>query len=185
MKGNGVYIWGENHPCYEDANRLGKYLIGAQMSGNVPGGNIVKERPIGSDASGFVQHLITTGLETLFEGVTVATIHQDYNFHKQKMKPLVYGSDQITANGRKQQNLVTAIYEQDGRRLVIDTGFTRLYCNWDSAGTGRYVSNAAAWLANFERYQAYDNLPSSFRTMNAGEVRGSGKIMYCLRASGR
>ena len=25
MKGNGVYIWGENHPCYEDANRLGKY----------------------------------------------------------------------------------------------------------------------------------------------------------------
>lgn len=70
-KGNGVYIWGENHPCYEDANRLGRYLIGATMSGNVPGGKVVKERPLGSNASGFVQHLITTGLETLFEGVTV------------------------------------------------------------------------------------------------------------------
>ncbi|CAD7924552.1 unnamed protein product [Amoebophrya sp. A25] len=162
-KGNGVYIWGENKPCYEDANRLGKYLIGATMSGNVPGGKVVRERPLvatrgatASEGPGFVQHLITTGLETLFEGVTVATIHQDRNFHRQKMKPLVYGSDMISGpGGVPQPNLVTAVYEQDGRRLIIDTGFTRLYVNWDSAGTGRYVSNAAAWLANFERFQQY------------------------------
>ena len=80
--------------------QLGRYLIGATMSGNVPGGKVVRERPlvgagVDNKNSGFVQHLITTGLETLFEGVTVATIHQDYNFHKQKMKPLVYGSDMI------------------------------------------------------------------------------------------
>lgn len=85
------------------------------MSGNVPGGNVVKERPLGAagaSQSGFVQHLITTGLETLFEGVTVATIHQDRNFHRQQMKPLVYGSDMITVNGRQQPNLVAAVYEQ-------------------------------------------------------------------------
>ncbi|CAD7929199.1 unnamed protein product [Amoebophrya sp. A120] len=159
-RGNGVYIWGENKPCYEDANRLGKYLIGATMSGNVPGGKVVRERPLGSNSgSGFVQHLITTGLETLFEGVTVATIHQDRNFHRQRMMPLVYGSDMIPDDknpGGQKPNLVTAVYEQDGRRLIIDTGFTRLYVNWDSAGTGRYVSNAAAWLANFERFQQMD-----------------------------
>ena len=30
--------------------------------------------------------------------------------------------------------------------------FTRLSNKWDSAGTGRYVMNAAAWLANYERF---------------------------------
>jgi hypothetical protein len=24
--------------------------------------------------------------------------------------------------------------------------------NWDTAGTGRYVKNAAAWLVNFEKF---------------------------------
>ena len=38
------------------------------------------------------------------------------------------------------------------KRLIFDGGFTRLYCNWDTAGTGRYVKNAAAWLANVERF---------------------------------
>ncbi len=33
----------------------------------------------------------------------------------------------------------------------MDGGFTRLYCNWDTAGTVRYVANAATWLVNVER----------------------------------
>ena len=49
-------------------------------------------------------------------------------------------------------NLVTATYEQDGKRLILDGGFTRLYISWDHAGTGRYVKNAAAWLVNYERF---------------------------------
>ena len=39
-----------------------------------------------------------------------------------------------------------------GRRALVDGGFTRLYHKWDSAGTDRYVVNAAAWLANIERF---------------------------------
>jgi len=38
----------------------------------------------------------------------------------------------------------------DGKRAVIDGGFTRLFCKWDSAGTSRFVKNVAAWLYNFE-----------------------------------
>lgn len=109
----------------------------------------------------------------------VATIHQDRNFHIQQMKPLVYGSDMISVNGQQQPNLVTAVYEQDGRRLVIDTGFTRLYCNWDSAGTGRYVSNAAAWLANFERFQQYsvaDDLKMSVAREEVDELHAAFRL---------
>jgi hypothetical protein len=49
-------------------------------------------------------------------------------------------------------NVVASVYEKDGKRLIIDGGFTRLYVNWDTAGTGRYVKNAAAWLVNFEKF---------------------------------
>ena len=61
----------------------------------------------------------------------------------QSLTPLLYGSA---------DNLVTAYYDQDGRRAIFDGGFTRLYNNWDTAGTARYVKNAAAWLANAERF---------------------------------
>jgi len=59
------------------------------------------------------------------------------------LKPLIWSSD---------GKVVTAVYERDGKRAILDGGFTRLYNNWDTAGTGRYVKNAAAWLVNAERF---------------------------------
>ena len=44
------------------------------------------------------------------------------------------------------------MYEKDGKRAIFDGGFTRLYNGWETAGTPRYVKNAAAWLANYERF---------------------------------
>ena len=37
-------------------------------------------------------------------------------------------------------------------RRAFNWYFTRLYVKWDTAGTGRYVKNAAAWLVNVERF---------------------------------
>src|SRR5690554_7709818 len=67
-------------------------------------------------------HLITTGLQNIYEGITIATI----SAHKD-LTPIVYGSI---------GNLVTAAYEKDGKRLLIDGGFTRLYYKWDTAEKG-------------------------------------------------
>ena len=47
-------------------------------------------------------------------------------------------------------NLTLAAFDTDNKRGLLDTGFTRLFYKWDSAGTERYVINAAAWLCNFE-----------------------------------
>eukprot|EP00741_Cyanophora_paradoxa_P015456 tig00020892_g14919.t1 len=48
-------------------------------------------------------------------------------------------------------NVVTAVYEREGRRALLDGGFTRLYRDyWDTAGIVRYVKNAAVWLVNIE-----------------------------------
>jgi hypothetical protein len=136
--GRGVYIWGDNEPYYADANAVGQALLGVTMSGNLLGSQTVGLLHEPAKGGVLRNHLLSTGLENVFEGVTIATIAQN-----QTLTPLIYGSA---------GNLVTAFYDHEGKRAIFDGGFTRLYCNWDTAGTGRYVKNAAAWLANYERF---------------------------------
>ncbi len=136
--GHGVYIWGDNQPYYADANVLGAALMDSGMDGNLPGGQTVAFSPATGKPGLRKDHLVTTGLEHVFEGITIATIRPS-----QHLTPLIWGSA---------GNLVTVVYEHQGKRAILDGGFTRLYCNWDTAGTGRYVKNAAAWLANVERF---------------------------------
>jgi hypothetical protein len=136
--GKGVYIWGDNEPYYADANYIAKYLFDVEMLGNLPGDVVVGLNNKGNDIGLTPKHLITTGLEYVYEGITIATIQKTA-----LLKPLIYGHE---------GNLVAAYYDQDGKRAILDGGFTRLYCAWDNAGTGRYVKNAAAWLVNYERF---------------------------------
>jgi hypothetical protein len=144
------YIFGDNDPYYADANALSQHLVGAEQRGNVPGTKtiglqskgeaIIAQQNMGSNPwtgpRGFKEHLLFTGMEALYEGNTIATIQK----HEQ-LEPLMFGSA---------GNLVCAVYEREGKRLVIDTGFTRLYCNWDDAGTARYIINSCVWLVNME-----------------------------------
>jgi len=137
--GRGLYIWGDNDPYYADANYVSNGIFGSGMHGNAAGDQVLKpQNKPDSSGAGFISHLITTGLEYLYEGVTVATVQSNH-----QLQPLVYGS----AN-----NIVTSIYDQDGKRAIIDGGFTRLFYKWDTAGTGRYIKNAAGWLVNYERF---------------------------------
>lgn len=175
--GHGVYIWGDNDPYYVDANRLASALVpGLRMEGNLYGNNTVniadgKNAKVGLRAG----HLITTGLEHLYEGITIATIQfgkadgrndalydgKDGSVNGASLSelkdkssrapalpegftPLLYGSA---------GNLVTVAYEREGKRLVMDGGFTRLEVSWDDAGTARYVKNAASWLVHSERFK--------------------------------
>jgi hypothetical protein len=137
--GKGVYLWGDNDPYHADADFLAKKLMGVDMNGYYGGGQNVMFKTDANKSGMKADHLITTGLEYVFEGVTISKI----NDPNQAMTPLIWSTD---------GNVVTSIYEQQGKRLIIDGGFTRLYCNWKSAGTGRYVKNAAAWLVNYERF---------------------------------
>lgn len=137
--GKGLYIWGDNQPYYNDANFLCEKIFGTSMNGNVMGDKTVGISGEGDNKAGIVNgHLISTGIANIYEGVTIATITPT-----QDMTPLIYGSD---------GNLVAVVYEKDGKRAIIDGGFTRLFLKWDTAGTGRYVKNAGAWLVNYERF---------------------------------
>jgi hypothetical protein len=149
-------LWGENKPFFKDANIISQRLFKTTMSGDKIGRQKVtlqKEDLVPESAlerfiqkvffhshrAGIVRnHPITTGLEFLYEGSTIASIRETDN-----LTPIMYGSA---------GNLVTACYDKYGRRAIIDGGYTRLYPEfWDAAGTARFVKNAAAWLANVER----------------------------------
>jgi len=137
-KGKGVYIWGDNDPCYDDANLVARALFDTGMSGNLPGDKTISLK-MGKAKSGVLaDHLISTGLEFIYEGITIATIDQN-----PLLTPFIWGSA---------GNVVASLYDKKGKRAILDGGFTRLYYKWDTAGTGRYIVNAAAWLANYERF---------------------------------
>jgi hypothetical protein len=137
-EGRGVYLWGDNDPCNADADALAKMLVDARVTGDLPGDRTVRISS-GAGKAGMVKdHLLSTGVETVYEGITVATVKP-----AGVMTPVIWGSA---------GNLVTAAYEKNGRRLIVDGGFTRLSYKWDTAGTGRYIRNAAAWLANWEKF---------------------------------
>ena len=136
--GHGVYLWGDNDPCNADADKLAQILVGARVRGNLPGDQTVTISD-GAGKPGVVRdHLLSTGVENVYEGITVATVEPT-----SQMTPVIYGSA---------GNLVAAAYESKDKRLLVDGGFTRLSYKWNTAGTGRYIKNAAAWLANYERF---------------------------------
>jgi molecular chaperone DnaK len=136
-EGHGLYLWGDNDPYYADANMVSLRLFDSTMSGDSPGDQVVSLCEEGKRVGVIKDHLISTGIVNIYEGGTIAEVKMN-----KLLKPLIYGS-----NGK----VVAAYYDRDGKRAIIDGGFTRLYYKWDSAGTDRYIVNAAAWLVNLER----------------------------------
>ncbi|MFT3837516.1 MAG: hypothetical protein QM723_11025 [Myxococcaceae bacterium] len=137
--GRGVYLWGDNAPYSEDSNLVIKALFGVELVDHGENAQqVVNVHHKGTEPGVIEDHLLTTGLEHLYEGHTISTLPQ-----LGALKPLIYSSS---------GNVVSAYYDQQGRRAIVDGGYTRLYLKWDTAGTGRYVKNAAAWLANAERF---------------------------------
>ena len=136
--GHGLYIWGDNDPFFVDANNLIRELFNTTMEGNYVGDNVIHIQKNGRGVGIIENHLITTGIVSIYEGITIAHINV-----RGDLKPLTYSSD---------GNVVTAYCEANERRVLVDGGFTRLWCAWDAAGTSRYIVNAAAWLANLEKF---------------------------------
>ncbi len=138
--GHGLYLWGDNDPFSADANQLGQKLFGVTMHGDYNGEHVVGVKE-GREKSGIIPgHAISTGIAHFYEGITIAAVQTN-----SQVKPLVYSSD---------GKVVTAYSESFNSRLLFDGGFTRLFYKWDSAGTGRFVTNCAAWLANAENQEA-------------------------------
>ena len=136
--GGGLYIWSDNDPLFVDSNIILSDLFHSEMSGDYVGDQVLSIQTEDGSPGIIKDHLITTGVQNLYEGVTISNVKISGG-----LQPLVYSSDGL---------VVTAYYDIDGKRCLVDGGYTRLYYKWDSAGTDRFVVNCAAWLANIERH---------------------------------
>lgn len=136
----GLYLWADNAPYLKEANILARRVIDPSVSidGNDYGDKPVHECTTRLRGTGFKKHLVTTGLEVLYEGITVSGVKDP----KGLLEPLLYGTE---------GSMISATWEPaSGERVIFDGGFTRLFEKFDTHGTERYVANAAAWLYNQE-----------------------------------
>lgn len=143
----GLFIWGDNDPYTADANAILQrlpFLKGSvSLNGNYMADRILAEHPApaamrAAGQSGFKPHFITTGIESLYEGITIADVRDP----RQLCQPIITCSDQ--------KSHVTCLHNTSTHRILIDGGFTRLFPDrWArTAGTSRFVTNAACFLAN-------------------------------------
>ena len=139
-EGHGVYFWNDNDPLFADCNPFLEKLFGTRMVGDYYATKIltIQKRP--NEPGIIANHPISTGIVNFYEGITISHVQTLSG----GLQPLIYASD---------RTVVTAIYDKNGRRAIVDGGFTRLYEEyWVLAGTERFIVNSAAWLANIERF---------------------------------
>ncbi len=127
--GRGIYIFADNEPFYDHANVvLQRIAGGAELKGSTPGQKNMTElsnsRHSGVPAGYFKPHLITSGLNTLYEGHTICY-------------PCKQGSLATLATSSDGKPALLCYNDEKGHngRIVVDTGFTKLWTEWDKAGT--------------------------------------------------
>eukprot|EP01099_Mayorella_cantabrigiensis_P002150 TRINITY_DN1944_c1_g1_i1.p1 TRINITY_DN1944_c1_g1~~TRINITY_DN1944_c1_g1_i1.p1 ORF type:complete len:330 (+),score=89.00 TRINITY_DN1944_c1_g1_i1:1136-2125(+) len=154
------------------------------LSGNTPGDRLLKVGD-GTKAGEFSRgHILLTGIVNIHEGVTICHPSSDTKHPDKPWQLLATSTDKkpcmMTVEPRP---------DQSWGRIVIDCGFTKLYDSYwaSTAGTERYVLNAAVWVLNLEHKVAQLNAPRTtqeYREMARGEhfeLEGEvGKIMMGL-----
>ena len=134
-------MWTDNHPFYFQANVFLKEVFGVQLEGNTPGNKILDKGSGTTKGTFDGSHALATGIEHLHEGITICY-------------PSTLGSAfKVFATSTDGHPCV--IYSDEPRRgrIVVDTGFTKMYTEFfnTTAGNDRYVRNVAVWLLAIDR----------------------------------
>lgn len=135
MDRHGVYLWGDNAPYFADVNPIANRIMACMLVGDYPGEKIIKVTDAPRTIGIYSKHPIAKGLDQIYEGITISHLN------------IVGNSTEFMRSS--DGNILATSYTADGRRALMDGGFTRLFTRFfeQTAGTARYVCNAACWLA--------------------------------------
>eukprot|EP00037_Helgoeca_nana_P028100 m.327697 g.327697 ORF g.327697 m.327697 type:complete len:2219 (-) comp27683_c0_seq15:207-6863(-) len=139
-KGMSMYIFGDNEPYFEDANRILKSAGLPQMSGNFPAQQMLSEwNGIEGAPGGFTRGHFTHGITTLNEGSTIAEFDKDE----------VEAAECEVVMRNSQGNFSVTYKPPVGRNgaVISDGAFTKLFPDLWREGSPRFVSNCACLLA--------------------------------------
>jgi hypothetical protein len=143
-KGRGLMIWGDNEPYFSHANIVLPDLVGCTLTGNDYGDKVIGYGDKSERGKFDNSHMIFAGINNLYEGITIC--YPTIESHKLHTLATSTDNNPCILNCDKGQSNYN-----DGGRIVVDTGFTKLFSNyWASAGQARYVVNASVWLVDLE-----------------------------------
>jgi len=137
--GRGLFIYGDNDPWYVQANWILPDIVGTTLVGNTPGSRVLSYGNSKLPGEFDSENLIFSGINYLFEGITIC-----YPAGDGKLTHLATSSD-----GKACISFMDSTPEHG--RVLVDTGFTKLYLQWDGAGQARYVVNGTVYLVDVER----------------------------------
>ncbi|CAF3804860.1 unnamed protein product [Rotaria sp. Silwood1] len=145
--GGAIFLLPDNEPFIYPASQFLNQKFGITLNGNYSGEKILTFKQNGQlEAGHFGQHAIFTGIQNLYEGITIC--HPVYSTSESRA---ILATVATSTDG----NPNIAVYDPPATstegRLCLDCGFTKLYKNWDEAGTARYVVNASCWLTGIDR----------------------------------
>lgn len=148
--GGGLFIFADNAPFITHANVILERICNTELMGSTPGQD--NKLTLGAiEAPGrFKSHLLTTGITgELYEGHTIC-----YPKKKEGKAEL----ETLAISAYAHPAILYKEAQGNKGRIVVDTGFTKLWLQWDSAGTERYICNSAVWLLGID-YRIENNLP--------------------------
>jgi hypothetical protein len=145
--GGSIFLFADNTPYVCHASEFLKAKFGINVEGNYQGGKTLTYKENGHQQTGhFGQHEIFTGITNLCEGITIC--HPVYSTPESRQ---VFVTIATATDGDSS----TAVYDPPATssegRLCLDCGFKKLYINWNSAGTARYIVNVSCWLLGIEK----------------------------------
>jgi hypothetical protein len=139
--GKGLFLWGDNDPFNCHANLVLPQIANCKLGGSDYASQLLSFGSGDAKQQFDSQHIVFAGINKLFEGITIAV-----------PSPATGSSYDLKTLATSSHSHPCILYREDPHlgRVIVDTGFTKLYINWDSAGQSRYVANANVWLLNIE-----------------------------------
>jgi len=136
--GRGLFIFGDNDPYYAHANVVLPAIANTRLVGNTPGCRVLSFGNPKTAGEFDESSLIFAGINYLLEGNTICYPESDG-----KLTHLA-----TSTNNHPCISFLDSTKEHG--RVVVDSGFTKLYCSWLDAGQARYVINVCVYLVDVE-----------------------------------
>ena len=162
-RGGGVFWFLENYPFTYEADLYFSKFHGFEAVGDkdkmIKGGEVMSrvkdEKPtaghfitIGGDATDFHKlSRLDFGIVRIFEGNTLCKMNES------KLEEIGFRVFAVEHEGNA--SIMVKESEEGSRegRMIIDTAASKLFLEFTSDGTARWISNAAVWLCNTEEFE--------------------------------
>jgi len=154
-------LWGDNEPYYYEMNLVLQHINPEeqkpryiQLSGNTYASKVLSYGDPTKPGEFDKDHLVFSGINYLYEGVTICYPISQSSTDESSFDPSVEGVpktigdyDVLATSSNGRPVILKREKNNERGRILIDSGWTKLYrANWSSVGQSRYVVNGCVWL---------------------------------------